>query len=269
MGFIKKQDSLGALTYNAGIITLQPSFITIGGQQYSTSILTYTVTGLTANTKYNLFAVVVGVTVSLVASTNSITLGPSGYTKFYFIRAFATNSSGTFGSFAGTMADPFPVGTIIDSLLTEAQFQALMGTGWILMDSRSVSSTMYANLTGASTMTDARGQFRRSKNNGRADGNQDPGGERALGNLQAGAMQSHNHFSFTNTYTSQNGGRTSDLTTGNYPSWGNGVSGAGEAYNIMASGNASNVGLTSAAGSGNETRPRNIAVNTFVKINME
>lgn len=269
MGFLTKPDKIGAISHSSGVISLQPSILTVGGQQFTTGVLNYTITGLSASTKYNLFAVAVGATVSLVPSTNSITTGPTGYTKFLYLRSFMTNGSSAFGSFAGAIADPFPVGTVLDSLLTEAQFQALMGTTWILMDSRSVAGSMYAAITGASTMTDARGQFRRTKNNGRADGNQDPGGERAIGNLQGQATAKNGL-----TAASTDGGHSHAFK----------VSGAnGPNYNPLAGAQITNwqyaaagvletgyANITTTIGSSDaETRPRNIVVNTFVKINME
>ena len=269
MGFLTKPDKIGAISHSSGVISLQPSILTVGGQQFTTGVLNYTITGLSASTKYNLFAVAVGATISLVPSTNSITTGPTGYTKFLYLRSFMTNGSSAFGSFAGAIADPFPVGTVLDSLLTEAQFQALMGTTWILMDSRSVAGSMYAAITGSSTMVDARGQFRRTKNNGRADGNQDPGGERALGNLQGQAtakngltasssQDSHQHtlFGGGNAITGIGHGGTPVMgaTSGN----GNYIGQIGSAQ--------PNVYTTINTGDA-ETRPRNVTVNYFIKVN--
>lgn len=300
MGFLTKPDKIGAISQASGTITLQPSYLTIGGQQYATAALSYVITGLAASTKYNLFAVAVGATVSLVPSTNSITTGPTGYTKFLYLRSFMTNGSSAFGSFAGAIADPFPVGTVLDSLLTEAQFQALMGTTWILMDSRSVAGSMYAAITGASTMADARGVFRRTKNNGRGDAYADPGGERALGNVQGHAFQTHTHVQNSHThsqdahghysasmypaadagksYTTVYGSKTRDgaavqrtaLTASSFA----GISAYSEpttATNQPFTATNQNQSATGAASEPTtaETRPVNITVNTFVKINME
>src|ERR1700761_330867 len=79
----------------------------------------------------------------------------------------------------------FPVGSIVDSLLTEAQFQAQLGNPnpatWILADGRNVAGSTYTDITGNSNIPDFRGLFRRGKNNGRADGFQNPDGEIGLG----------------------------------------------------------------------------------------
>lgn len=270
MGFLTKPDKIGTISHSSGVISLQPSILTVGGQQFTTGVLNYTITGLSASTKYNLFAVAVGATVSLVPSTNSITTGPTGYTKFLYLRSFMTNGSSAFGSFAGAIADPFPVGTVLDSLLTEAQFQALMGTTWILMDSRSVAGSMYAAITGASTMTDARGQFRRTKNNGRADGLQDPGGDRALGNYQTHAT-AKNGLAISESPHSHavrdGSGRTPGLGGGSITAYGGNIMGATVGGDVLVTLGAT-TGTTLSAGDA-ETRPRNIVVNTFVKINME
>lgn len=89
--------------------------------------------------------------------------------------------------------DIIPVGSIVSSMLTEAQFQAETSSGWVLCDGRSVTGSRYAAITGASTAPDARGLFLRGKNNSRSDGKEDPGGEIALGTYQADRNKDHIH----------------------------------------------------------------------------
>src|ERR1700680_4444396 len=69
---------------------------------------------------------------------------------------------------------PPPVGSIIASMLTEAQFQRLAGTGWILGDGRAVPRTAYSRITGRSSIPDLRGMFLRGQNENRNDGLQNP-----------------------------------------------------------------------------------------------
>jgi hypothetical protein len=251
------EDSIGTVSHAAGVITLSASRITLGGQQEAFNSLSYTISGLLASTKYNLFVVKSGGVLSLVPSTNAINVGPAGYTLFKFVRSFVTNGSASFGSFTSAVSDPNPVGTVVHSMLTLAQFQSIYGTTWVLADGGSATGSMYAAVTGSSTVPDMRGQFLRGKNNGRADGNQDPDGERLAGNLQGHQFASHNHGGST---AAQNLSRNFGAGTGAYAAGTHGTdttrAEGSHAHTINAEG-------------GNETRPRNVAVNIFIKINME
>ncbi len=172
-----------------------------------------------------------------------------------------------------TQGDKNAVGDVKDSILTEAQFVAENGPGWVLADGRSIVGSLLHQKYGFTTATDIRGQFRRAKNNGRSDGNQDPGGERAIGNLQGQA-------------TARNGLTASSSDSGHVhqeiANAGNGVAGA--YYMIAATtwnapslpnpvGVNSNTAtgyssITTTIGAGDaETRPKNVAVNVFIKIN--
>lgn len=90
-------------------------------------------------------------------------------------------------------AETQPVGSMIQSMLTEVQFQAIRGTGWILADGRSVAGSAYETLTGISLAPDCRGTYIRGKNNGRSDGNQNPAGDLTLGTFQTYGYVSHGH----------------------------------------------------------------------------
>jgi hypothetical protein len=86
-----------------------------------------------------------------------------------------------------TIKDDAPVGAILHSNLTEAQFQAEQGAGWVLADGRSVTGSRYETVTGNANIPDLRGRFLRGKNNGRNDGLENPGGELNLGQNQSEA----------------------------------------------------------------------------------
>jgi hypothetical protein len=152
------------------------------------------------------------------------------------------------------------VGDIVHSILTEAQFRALRGSGWILCDGRSIAGSKLATQFGINTAPDARGQFLRGKNNGRADGNQDPDGERSLGNFQTDAIRNitGNVGDFGVAIGAGNGPngafQSKNLTTSFIGGSGSGNQGADF--------NASRVVPTAA-----DNRPKNIAVNIFIKIN--
>jgi hypothetical protein len=144
-------------------------------------------------------------------------------------------------------SDRNPVGMIVSSMLTLAQFQAINGSTWVLADGASVVGSSYAAITSNSTVPDLRGMFLRGKNNGRLDAQQDPGGERTIGDLQADDFKSHRH----------------DLIV--YDS-----AGSGNNYPTDYFPNTSVTGVNTTAiqlSGGSETRPKNIAVNYFIKIN--
>ena len=145
-------------------------------------------------------------------------------------------------------SDLNPIGMIASAMLTEAQFQALNGTSWVLIDGRSIAGSDYANATGITTLPDARGMVLRGKNSGgsargvRADGSQNPDGDVALGTFQSDQLGSHVHG-----IAVQNG-------------LGSGIQPVG-----AAGGSVSN--WDTGATGGNETRMKNITVNHFIKIN--
>lgn len=100
MGFLTKPDSIGALTYSSGVITLQPSRLTIGGQQYRVPTLNVALSGLTANSLYMVFVVMTGPSsFQLVVSANYNSVGPAGYTKWKLVKAFYASAPATLGAF--------------------------------------------------------------------------------------------------------------------------------------------------------------------------
>ena len=130
-----------------------------------------------------------------------------------------------------------PVGTIIHSMLSTAQFATEYGDNWVLADGRSVTGTKYASVTGASTIPDMRGAFLRAKNNGST---RNPDGELSLGAYTVDKFASHNHS--TDAIKQGGGGQTSN---------------SGTSF-VTAS-----IGFTG----GNETAPKSITVNIFIRIN--
>jgi len=85
-----------------------------------------------------------------------------------------------------------PVGSITQSMLTEAQYQTIKGVGWILCDGRNVAGSQYHTITGNVTVPTLTGRFIRGKKNGRADGNGDPV-EQSLGTQEAPTNHLHYH----------------------------------------------------------------------------
>lgn len=111
MGQILQQDKIGALSHSAGIITLAPSVLTIGGQQYSTSSLNRTIATditMTANSRYQIFAVLISGVVNLRISVNQNSVGPAGFTNWKLVGSFYANgmSPVAFGSFVNIKGVP-------------------------------------------------------------------------------------------------------------------------------------------------------------------
>ena len=231
------------------------SNLRIGGQAYNvTSVLTLDTatdidTGsIASDTIYYVYAVVVAGTVSLKYSLSDS--APTGYSAYRLIGSFGTDSM---SEISGTSnKDQGKVGDVIHSMLTEEQFIAENGAGWVLADGRDVTGSKYDTLILGGlggNIPDMRGQFLRGKNNGRLDGNENPDGDLALGTLQVDAFQGHEH---NQIYTSGANGSTSpgssrDPITG--PTTG-----------IVSD------GINGTPRVAEETRSRNITVNIFIKI---
>ncbi len=100
------EDKIGALSHNAGIISLAPSKLTIGGQQYvTTSVLQLVLPALTANALYMLYATVSGGVVSLVQSTNFNSIGP-GTTSWKLVGAYMASDVAVWGAFVNIEGTP-------------------------------------------------------------------------------------------------------------------------------------------------------------------
>lgn len=148
-----------------------------------------------------------------------------------------------------------PVGTIIHSMLTTTQFASEYGDNWVLADGRSVSGTKYALVTGLGTIPDMRATILRGKDNSRG---LNPDGDLALGSYTADKFASHVH---QERYDNGSGSPTPAFTS---------VVAGGSHTTIYGS----DIGLTpsaiplntSSTGS-NETAPKSVTVNIFIRIN--
>lgn len=108
---IGTKDKIGSLSHNAGIISLQPSLITIGGRQYrTTSVLNRTIATdvtLTTNTLYMIFAQVISGAVALRISTfvrsSYLLLNPnSELVGAFYSNGLVSVGFGTFVNIVGT-----------------------------------------------------------------------------------------------------------------------------------------------------------------------
>ena len=140
----------------------------------------------------------------------------------------------------------FAVGDIVTSMLTEAQFQAQRNNSWVLMNGQPCIGSDYEALTGNSSVPDMiNGQ--RFLRQAAADN--------ATGVLQADENKSHNHGGSSLAFYTKvaPGDPGFDGITA-----GNGTINIYRQY-VEAGGNSG----------GDETRPKNLWVNFFIKINNE
>ena len=73
---------------------------------------------------------------------------------------------------------------------TEAQFQAVKGTNWVLIDGRNVAGSAYAKFTIYNTIPDMRATVPRMKDNGAG---LDQNGDLPLGTYEGDTIQNHTH----------------------------------------------------------------------------
>jgi hypothetical protein len=155
-----------------------------------------------------------------------------------------------------------PVGTLVHSMLTEAQYQAQASTNWILADGRNVAGSLYASVTGSSTVPDARGIYIRGKNNSRAAGTGNSAGELGLGTYEADKNKQHLHQLHEDSFRlrTEGGGPPGAgpirdyFETDNGKDWNNRIMNESPVYYTQNDG-------------GSEASPRTITANIFIKIN--
>lgn len=166
----------------------------------------------------------------------------------------------------GQDGDTAIVGTIISSLLQPAQYASEVGdpetfdstvSKWAFADGRDVAGSKYAEATGDTTLPDLRGMFLRGLNAGRADGLQDPDGvSRKPGDLQEDQFQGHGHLH-------ELGANGADYSPGTFQ----GVFGTNSYTGPARILDPRTIAKYGDAKFGTETRPKNIAVNYYIRIN--
>jgi len=172
-----------------------------------------------------------------------------------------------------------PVGTIISSILQPEVFLRALGeninfntteSNWCLADGRNVVGSTFNLVTSSNNIPDLRGMFLRGVNQNRSDEFSDPDGNREAGDFQFDATKMPN----TAFYTSNAGGHThSYRSTDNGPLLDNPVSQDNpnwkNRYGVVDSKRTSNEGVHQhqITGGDIETRPKNISVFYYIKIN--
>lgn len=160
-----------------------------------------------------------------------------------------------------------PVGSIVDSMLTEAQWHSedQDATRWIIADGRSVVGSAYQILTGFTNVPDLTGRFRRGK------GANNPDGNLALGTFTAAKFESHTHGVVLNDpahFHTVNGKPAGGTTTTPPPFLiDNPYNAAGATYSYPTTGVPTGITVGIVNTGGNDTAPENITVNPFIRIN--
>lgn len=107
MGSILRKDKIGALQESGGNILLQASILTIGGRQYETTTqIQVALPSLTANSRYQVYAVQTAGVVSLVISVNENSQGPAGYNSWKLVGSFLTDNVPAFDEFTSIKMAP-------------------------------------------------------------------------------------------------------------------------------------------------------------------
>jgi hypothetical protein len=257
------------------------SNLRIGGQSYNvtSTLILNTATdidtgSIASDTIYYIYAVVVGGVVSLKYSLSNT--APTGFNAFRKIGGFKTDGSSEV--LAVPKQDNGSVGDIIQSMLSEEQFVAENGLGWVLADGRDVTGSKYATMMASNptpvqssnNVPDLRGRFLRGRNNGRSSG-ANPDGEFNLGQEQGnktrnpGLTYADSYFySIENQYpASAPTGITTTVPRNGTSGWHYGGNGTGPPArnrfrNLLST--------QPVSGGQNETAPDNTTVNYFIKV---
>lgn len=157
------------------------------------------------------------------------------------------------------------LGDVKYSILPPDKFIEQNGKGWVLMDDKVlVKGSDLQNCCGVTQIPDARGLFIRGMSLKRADGNEDPfekenGRARISGEFQADAILEHSHSVTYNFHAVSHFNSSEDKHPGN---------GSNSEPLTVGEDSDIQIGGVSAGNISNfETRPKNIALFIYIKIN--
>ena len=139
------------------------------------------------------------------------------------------------------------IGDVKYSVLDPDQFARQNGPGWVLMKGQDIQDSDLFKLTGRKTLPDARGIFIRGMNLGRAQTEGDADGNRDVGIYQFDSFKHHSHVYL---YGNDHGRRHTYMPEGQ-----------GDAQPV------DSARRDSEEAGDKETRPRNIALYTYIKVN--
>jgi hypothetical protein len=219
---------------------------------------------------------------------------PAGVTLLEY-RDLPQNDTGNFpkGS-TGSAVDPTPLGTVIQSLLTEAQFNTNVpnaATAWVLCDGRDISTSQFAAWTGVNNVPDLRGGYLRMAGQNASNAAWDGGtlkgyqedktampdtaftaSSNTTGNHyhSKGGYDSDPYDDIVQKYHSYTAGNPSPLMT-NKNKWEDPYSGGNHAEGpepeLATSTDGDHSHTITVSGGDTETRPKTYSVNFFMKIN--
>lgn len=141
---------------------------------------------------------------------------------------------------------PYGVGDIVSSSLTLEQFTITHGTGWRLANGGAVPGTAYSRVTGLTTVPDLRGVFLRGRNYDRRLDMGDPAGDKPVGTYEADELKKHAHKIEPRPMA-----RGAPLNP---------------EYDLATTANLMGRIPETEPFGGNETRPRSVVVNFFIKV---
>ncbi len=152
------------------------------------------------------------------------------------------------------------IGMTFWAYLTETQVQAAIDSTWVEMKGQSIAGSDLDTLTGISTLPDCRGQFIRPLDDGAGT---DPDSPRSVASLQAGGFRSHAHSMVGDDISNDLPGVPSPAAPYLGKKWATGVT---IKANTIAP-PSGNTGNGSSSPSAAESRPDNIALGFFIKVN--
>lgn len=178
---------------------------------------------------------------------------------FYSSFSFSSVSSGQMIQAKQYNNATHQIGDVKQSVLTTTQFSGIHGDCWRLMDGSSIVGSDLSNLTGKQNVPNAttEGTFFRQL---------PQGSDRTIGDFQADENKEHNHIQSPHFHYDSTG-----YGGGGY--WGSTQLGAGNSFFNHSDGFASNANKTNSVtainqnSGGAESRPKNISLNFFIKIN--
>lgn len=156
--------------------------------------------------------------------------------------------------------EAIPIGTIIASMLNETEFNDASEGFWVLADGRNIANSEYSKLTKKTNAPDLQGYFLRGMDIGSL---RDPdGGTRQVGSSQMDAFQSHAH-----------GERSLSLKGDKWQhsaspegQLGHSESANKDSYDYLPTREIYEDNASGTIKAGVETRPKNIAVFYYIKI---
>jgi len=156
-----------------------------------------------------------------------------------------------------------PIGTIVSSMLKPTEFAKAVGDldretiEWVLADEqKDITNSLYGQLSGRTNTPDLRGMFLRGMNVEGVGG--DPEKKRTVGDYQPDALQKHGHKTDALKLWRHISANTSEL---GYTSTGGADYGPASVMNVT------DLDLKPPVRKADETRPKNVAVYFYIKIN--